>query len=208
MWSKCSKNLERSLSQDEFNTWIRPLKANKTKNTLELVAPNDFILDYIEKNLAANIQTLIKKYSKKNINLIFKTHTKKSFIDKYKNKKGSEIKLVDGYTFNTFVEGKSNHLALAAAKQVAANPKGDYNPLFIYGGVGLGKTHLMHAVGNEIIKNEPKKRIVYVHSEKFVSDMVKALQLGAMNEFKSFYRNADALLIDDIQFFAGKEQSQ
>ena len=158
LWSKCSKNLERSLSHDEFNTWIRPLKANKTKNTLELVAPNDFILDYIEKNLAANIQRLIKKYSKKNINLVFKTHTKKSFIDKYKNKKGSEIKLVDGYTFDTFVEGKSNHLALAAAKQVAANPKGDYNPLFIYGGVGLGKTHLMHAVGNEIIKNEPKKK--------------------------------------------------
>jgi chromosomal replication initiator protein len=99
-------------------------------------------------------------------------------------------------------------LALAASKQVASNPKGDYNPLFIYGGVGLGKTHLMHAVGNQILKNEPGKRIVYVHSEKFVSDMVKALQLGAMNEFKSFYRNADALLIDDIQFFAGKEQSQ
>mgnify|MGYP003298594217 CR=1 FL=1 len=147
--------------------------------------------------------------SKKNINLVFKTFTKETFVDKYQNtSKNAEIKLVDGYTFDNFVEGKSNHLALAAAKQVAANPKGDYNPLFIYGGVGLGKTHLMHAVGNQILKNEPKKRIVYVHSEKFVSDMVKALQLGAMNEFKSFYRNADALLIDDIQFFAGKEQSQ
>jgi len=208
LWSKCSKNLENSLSQDEFNTWIRPLKANKTKDTLELIAPNDFILNYLEKNFADNIQELVKKYSKKNINLKFKTHTKKSFVDKYKNNKNSQAKLVDGYTFDAFVEGKSNHLALAAAKQVAANPKGDYNPLFIYGGVGLGKTHLMHAVGNEILKNEPKKRIVYVHSEKFVSDMVKALQLGAMNEFKSFYRNADALLIDDIQFFAGKEQSQ
>ena len=99
-------------------------------------------------------------------------------------------------------------MALAAAKQVAANPKGDYNPLFIYGGVGLGKTHLMHAVGNEILSADTSKRIVYVHSEKFVADMVKALQLGAMSEFKEFYRNADALLIDDIQFFAGKEQSQ
>ena len=208
LWIQCSKNLESSLSQDEYNTWIRPLKASKKKNTLELVAPNDFILDYIEKNFANNIQGLVKKYSKQKINLIFKTHTKESFVDKYKNNKGSEVRLVDSYTFDSFVEGKSNHLALAAAKQVAANPKGDYNPLFIYGGVGLGKTHLMHAVGNEILKNEPKKRIVYVHSEKFVSDMVKALQLGAMNEFKSFYRNADALLIDDIQFFAGKEQSQ
>ena len=138
---------------------------------------------------------------------MFKTHTKETFVDKYKNK-AEDTKLVPSYVFETFVEGKSNHLALAASKQVASNPKGDYNPLFIYGGVGLGKTHLMHAVGNEILKNEPGKRIVYVHSEKFVSDMVKALQLGAMNEFKSFYRNADALLIDDIQFFAGKEQSQ
>jgi len=209
LWNKCSEKLENTLSQEDFNTWIRPLKASQEKNTLELVAPNDFILNYIEKNFAKEIKTLVKSNSKKNINLVFKTLTKETFVDKYQNtSKNAEIKLVDGYTFDNFVEGKSNHLALAAAKQVAANPKGDYNPLFIYGGVGLGKTHLMHAVGNQILKNEPKKRIVYVHSEKFVSDMVKALQLGAMNEFKSFYRNADALLIDDIQFFAGKEQSQ
>ena len=208
LWNKCSEKLENTLSQEDFNTWIRPLKAKIDKNTLELVAPNDFILDYIEKNYSKEIKKIVKTQSKSNINLVFKTHTKETFIDKYKNNQNTEIKLVDGYTFDSFVEGKSNHLALAAARQVAANPKGDYNPLFIYGGVGLGKTHLMHAVGNQILKNEPKKRIVYVHSEKFVSDMVKALQLGAMNEFKSFYRNADALLIDDIQFFAGKEQSQ
>mgnify|MGYP001161104370 CR=1 FL=1 len=208
LWNKCSEKLENTLSQEDFNTWIRPLKASIDKNTLELVAPNDFILDYIEKNYAEDIKSILKTESKKNINLVFKTHTKETFVDKYKNKQSSGAKLVEGYTFSNFVEGKSNHLALAAAKQVAANPKGDYNPLFIYGGVGLGKTHLMHAVGNQILKNEPKKRIVYVHSEKFVSDMVKALQLGAMSEFKSFYRNADALLIDDIQFFAGKEQSQ
>ncbi len=167
LWNKCSEKLENTLSQEDFNTWIRPLKASQEKNTLELVAPNDFILNYIEKNFAKEIKTVVKSNSKKNINLVFKTLTKETFVDKYQN-----------------------------------------TPLFIYGGVGLGKTHLMHAVGNQILKNEPKKRIVYVHSEKFVSDMVKALQLGAMNEFKSFYRNADALLIDDIQFFAGKEQSQ
>ena len=178
-WNKCSERLENKLSQDDFNTWIRPLKANLNENILELVAPNDFILNYVETNLVDEITNMVKSQSKKNINLVFKTHTKETFVDKYKNK-----------------------------AEVASNPKGDYNPLFIYGGVGLGKTHLMHAVGNEILKNEPGKRIVYVHSEKFVSDMVKALQLGAMNEFKSFYRNADALLIDDIQFFAGKEQSQ
>ena len=208
-WNKCSERLENKLSQDDFNTWIRPLKASLNENTLELVAPNDFILNYVESNLAEEITQMVKTQSKKDICLVFKTHTKETFVDKYKNQSKSEdIKLVPSYVFETFVEGKSNHLALAASKQVASNPKGDYNPLFIYGGVGLGKTHLMHAVGNEILKNEPGKRIVYVHSEKFVSDMVKALQLGAMNEFKSFYRNADALLIDDIQFFAGKEQSQ
>ena len=208
-WNKCSDKLENKLTQEDFNTWIRPLKGNLNKNTLEIVAPNDFILNYVEKNLSDEIMQMIKAQSKKDISLVFKTITKETFVDKYSNNKKSEdTKLVPSYVFDTFVEGKSNHLALAASKQVALNPKGDYNPLFIYGGVGLGKTHLMHAVGNEILKNEPNKRIVYVHSEKFVSDMVKALQLGAMNEFKSFYRNADALLIDDIQFFAGKEQSQ
>ena len=208
-WNKCSEKLENKLSQEDFNTWIRPLKGNLNKNTLEIVAPNDFILNYVETNLSDEIMQMIKTQSKKDISLVFKTFTKETFVDKYRNNKKSEdTKLVPSYVFDTFVEGKSNHVALAASKQVASNPKGDYNPLFIYGGVGLGKTHLMHAVGNEILKNEPNKRIVYVHSEKFVSDMVKALQLGAMNEFKSFYRNADALLIDDIQFFAGKEQSQ
>ena len=208
-WNKCSEKLENKLSQEDYNTWIRPLKGNLNKNTLEIVAPNDFILNYVETNLSDEIMQMIKTQSKRDISLVFKTLTKETFVDKYSNNKKSEdTKLVPSYVFDTFVEGKSNHVALAASKQVALNPKGDYNPLFIYGGVGLGKTHLMHAVGNEILKNEPNKRIVYVHSEKFVSDMVKALQLGAMNEFKSFYRNADALLIDDIQFFAGKEQSQ
>ena len=208
-WNKCTEKLENRLTQEDFNTWIRPLKGSLVKDTLELVAPNDFILSYVEKNLSEEITSLIKQQSKKDISLVFKTLTKETFVDKYQgNNKNENSKLVNSYVFDTFVEGKSNHLALAAARQVASNPKGDYNPLFIYGGVGLGKTHLMHAVGNEILKNNPEKRIVYVHSEKFVSDMVKALQLGAMNEFKSFYRNADALLIDDIQFFAGKEQSQ
>ena len=164
-WNKCSERLENKLSQDDFNTWIRPLKANLNENILELVAPNDFILNYVETNLVDEITNMVKSQSKKNINLVFKTHTKETFVDKYKNK-AEDTKLVPSYVFETFVEGKSNHLALAASKQVASNPKGDYNPLFIYGGVGLGKTHLMHAVGNEILKNEPGKRIVYVHSEK------------------------------------------
>ena len=112
------------------------------------------------------------------------------------------------FTFDSFVEGKSNQLAFAAAQQVAENPGGSYNPLFIYGGVGLGKTHLMHAVGNAMRERKPDAKIVYLHSERFVADMVKALQLKAIDEFKSFYRSVDALLIDDIQFFSGKERSQ
>lgn len=116
--------------------------------------------------------------------------------------------LVGHYTFDNFVEGKSNQLALAAARQVADNPGSSYNPLFLYGGVGLGKTHLMHAVGLELQKQNPEAKIVYLHSERFVADMVKALQLNAINDFKRFYRSVDALLIDDIQFFAKKERSQ
>lgn len=113
-----------------------------------------------------------------------------------------------GFTFDTFVEGKSNQLARAAAVQVAENPGGAYNPLFLYGGVGLGKTHLMHSIGNEIVRKNPNAKVVYLHSERFVADMVKALQINAINEFKRHYRSVDALLIDDIQFFAKKERSQ
>ena len=116
--------------------------------------------------------------------------------------------LMENYTFDTFVEGKSNQLARAASRQVAENIGGAYNPLFLYGGVGLGKTHLMHAVGNALVSRKPDAKVVYLHSERFVADMVKALQLNAINEFKRFYRSVDALLIDDIQFFAGKERSQ
>ncbi len=132
--------------------------------------------------------------------------------------RGQEVKVEGGlrhesnlnhtFTFDSFVEGKSNQLARAAAQQVAENPGGSYNPLFIYGGVGLGKTHLMHAVGNELLAKNPNARIIYLHSESFVADMVKALQLNAINDFKRFYRSVDALLIDDIQFFAGKDRSQ
>ena len=116
--------------------------------------------------------------------------------------------VIANYNFGTFVEGKSNQLARAAAMQVAENPGGSYNPLFLYGGVGLGKTHLMHAVGNELLSKNPNAKVVYLHSERFVADMVKALQLNAINDFKRYYRSVDALLIDDIQFFANKERSQ
>ena len=168
-----------------------------------------FVLNYVSNNLKSHIYEVLASEGTK---IIFKDKNNSTFVDKYVKKPSSRRKnnpgLVESFVFDTFVEGKSNHLALAASKQVAQNPTGDYNPLFIYGGVGLGKTHLMHAVGNEILNQDPSKRVIYVHSEKFVADMVKALQLNAINEFKNFYRTADALLIDDIQFFAKKEQSQ
>ena len=208
-WNQISKKLEKKLSQDEFNTWIRPLQGEFNEDSLEISAPNDFVLNYVSNNLKNHISDVL---ASRNTKIIFKDRNNSTFVDKYVEKPSNNRKnnpaLVESFIFETFVEGKSNHLALAASKQVAQNPTGDYNPLFIYGGVGLGKTHLMHAVGNEILNRDRSKRVIYVHSEKFVADMVKALQLNAINEFKNFYRTADALLIDDIQFFAGKEQSQ
>ena len=206
-WNKITNALEKSISEEEFNTWIKPLSVDINNKTLAISAPNDFIINYVEENYLNILDAAIQK-SDESLAIEFKKLDKSTFVDKLEGGSPLRPNLVGAFTFNSFVEGKSNHMALAAARQVAQNPRGDYNPLFIYGGVGLGKTHLMHAVGNEILKNDPNKRIVYVHSEKFVADMVKALQLGAMSEFKAFYRNADALLIDDIQFFAGKEQSQ
>ena len=206
-WNKITNALEKSISEEEFNTWIKPLSVEINNKTLAISAPNDFIINYVEENYSNILDAAIHK-SDERLDIEFKKLDKSTFVDKLEGGSSLRPNLVEAFTFNSFVEGKSNHMALAAARQVAQNPRGDYNPLFIYGGVGLGKTHLMHAVGNEILKDNPNKRIVYVHSEKFVADMVKALQLGAMSEFKAFYRNADALLIDDIQFFAGKEQSQ
>ena len=206
LWTSLSSSLEKALPKDEFDTWIKPLSAKKEGKFIKLSAPNDFILNHVKENYLSDIEKLVP--SKLNLSIKFNIMDKSTFVEKLDRPDTQNPGLVESFTFDNFVEGKSNHMALAASKQVALNPQGDYNPLFIYGGVGLGKTHLMHAVGNEILNSSPEKRIVYVHSEKFVADMVKALQLGAMSEFKSFYRNADALLIDDIQFFAGKEQSQ
>ena len=193
-----------SEQQDEFGM-----------QAVTLLAPNDFIKEHVKQNYDSIIkQYLSRSLDSENLSLNYDLfNSPKPLITKDKSKKipfleDKEDSLFENFTFETFVEGKSNNIALAAAKQVADLPKGAYNPLFIYGGVGLGKTHLMHAVGNKLKEKDPSKRIVYIHSERFVSDMVKSLQLGAINEFKQFYRGVDALLIDDIQFFAGKEQSQ
>ena len=219
-WEECRKSLELELNQDEFSTWISPLAYSEEQDefgmqAVTLLAPNDFIKEHVKQNYDSIIkQYLSRSLDSENLSLNYDLfNSPKPLITKDKSKKipfldDKENSLFENFTFETFVEGKSNNIALAAAKQVADSPKGAYNPLFIYGGVGLGNTHLMHAVGNKLKEKDPSKRIVYIHSERFVSDMVKSLQLGAINEFKQFYRGVDALLIDDIQFFAGKEQSQ
>ena len=221
IWKKCKKSFESSLPAEQYATWINPLEFVESEKinglrSFYILAPNDFIKEYIRTNLDQEFRKQIEKASGTNkFTITYELENTYNLLNlKEKNNKKSSLfsnnenSLISNFTFQAFVEGKSNNVALAAAKQIAEMPDGAYNPLFIYGGVGLGKTHLMHAVGNKLKEKDPTKKIVYVHSERFVGDMVKSLQLGAINEFKNFYRTVDALLIDDIQFFAGKEQSQ
>ncbi|MFL2695437.1 MAG: chromosomal replication initiator protein DnaA [Gammaproteobacteria bacterium] len=205
IFNQSVKELERSMNAPEYNSWVRPLEFDLKENNFNIYAPNEFIENFFREKYLPKLVNLLESSIGRNrfiLNLAVQQTTNN--ITSY-----DRTGLNDNYTFESFVEGKSNQIALAAAKQVADQASGSkYNPLFLYGGVGLGKTHLMHAVGNKLKKERPDAKICYLHSETFVSEMVKALQLGAMNEFKKFYRGLNALLIDDIQFFAGKEQSQ
>jgi len=282
-WHRCADFLQQELSEQQFNTWIRPLQVEQMGQDLYLLAPNRFIKNWVEEKFLSRIkeiyseigsttqicldlisnqdqighqvspaETLMKPANqdiqqdqhRESTSLMANGMYGQSSIsaprglgivespyspspmpaepsqdntnrtNNFRNDAGSSnignrgTALNSLFTFDSFVEGKSNQLALAATIQVAANPGGGYNPLFIYGGVGLGKTHLMHAVGNALRSRKPDARIVYLHSERFVADMVKALQLNAINDFKRYYRSVDALLIDDIQFFANKDRSQ
>ncbi len=218
LWNQCLQYLEGEIPQNQFNTWIRPLHAVEKDESLRLLAPNQFVLDKVNDNFLESILESLLAVSKDSPpSLKLQVGSLKSIENQAinggqqqpeKTVVSHKSNLNPTFTFDSFVEGKSNQLARAASVQIATNPAGAYNPLFIYGGVGLGKTHLMHAVGNMMIKNIPDARIVYLHSERFVADMVKALQHNSINEFKKFYRSVDALLIDDIQFFARKERSQ
>ena len=205
IFNQSVKELERSMNAPEYNSWVRPLEFDLKENNFNIYAPNEFIENFFREKYLPKLVSLLENSIGRNrfiLNLAVQQTTNQ--ISSY-----DRTGLNDNYIFESFVEGKSNQIALAAAKQVADQASGSkYNPLFLYGGVGLGKTHLMHAVGNKLKKERPDAKICYLHSETFVSEMVKALQLGAMNEFKKFYRGLNALLIDDIQFFAGKEQSQ
>ena len=247
VWDFCISSLQEELPQQQFNTWIRPLKLDAANaGELRLLAPNRFICNWVCEKFLGRINELAQScQSGSALNIVVGVSSVSSVMRTAPQNKpqiaspsrafapsnppsaspeafrvsapidvaveGSlkhRNNLNPGFTFSSFVEGKANQLGLAAARQVADNPGGTYNPLFIYGGVGLGKTHLMHAVGNALVEKNPNAKVIYLHSERFVADMVKALQLGAINDFKRYYRSVDALLIDDIQFFAGKERSQ
>ncbi len=251
LWQQCLNQLENTLPDQEINTWLRTLHGTQHNNILVLLAPNTFVLQYVQTHHLNRITEISRKLSnddsmqvilqigsnepmanysdmnnpssdfteQKNTedlslnnppqqtNHSNNHYTESQNIQPTVTQKSFTNNLNKNMTFDNFVEGKSNQLAVASAKQVGENPGLSYNPLFIYGGVGLGKTHLMHAIGNSILSDKPGSKVVYLHSERFVNDMITALRTHRIDEFKNYYRSVDALLIDDIQFFAGKNRS-
>jgi len=213
LWDRCVQQLRSDLPDQQYNTWIRPLQAVEDGAVLRLLAPNRFVVDWVTSNCLERINNLVAEVPGMAVRLeVGSLGNQRAQVAPPggKPRGGGTIggRLNPEYTFEKFVEGKSNEMARAAALQVSSNPGRSYNPLFIYGGVGLGKTHLMQGVGHLILSNRPEARVAYVHSEQFLGDMVRALQHHTINEFKAAYRTLDALLIDDIQFFANKERSQ
>jgi chromosomal replication initiator protein len=235
LWNRCLRVLEGELPEQQFNTWVRPLQAVERDGELKLLAPNRYVIEWLGQNLLPRIKELILAFADglapevaldvgTRAGVVVPvppagnghghTHSHEGVAAAAALRARKAAPMVLGsrinseFTFDSFVEGKSNQLAKAAAIQVAGNPGKAYNPLFIYGGVGLGKTHLMHAVANKLKERNSEARLAYVHSERFVGDMVKALQHNTINDFKTSYRSLDCLMIDDIQFFAGKDRSQ
>lgn len=215
IWNNCLAKLEHEIPSADFSTWIRPLQAVESDSQLKLLAPNRFIIDHIKQHFFSIIEDAVNEFSNATLSVHFEIGSKKSpaikapTLSKSSTQKKNQPNFLNkAFTFESFVEGKSNQLARAASVTVSDNIGKVYNPLFIYGSSGLGKTHLMHAIGNAVLLKKPDANIVYLHSEKFVQDMVKALQQNSINQFKEYYRSIDILLMDDIQFLAGKERSQ
>jgi len=236
-WDICVEQLAAELTTEQLNTWIKPLQVEETVQSILLFAPNRFVKDWVTDRYLDRIQSFYSQHVGGTFQVTVRVGSsglmagatdrvvevpKQSAQVNHQPVSQPNVRepaVVEGsikhsnrlnadFRFENFVEGKSNQLARAAAQRVSEKPGSEYNPLFLYGDTGLGKTHLMHAVGNQIRSHNPNAKIIYVHSERFVADMVKALQLNAIADFKRVYRNVDALLIDDIQFFAGKEKSQ
>jgi len=233
IWHDCSRLLERELTPQQFSAWIKPLKAldfDESTATLTIGAPNRLKLDAIRAQFSDQIAQAASRVAQRPIAVVFAVENGTPVaslrfpaandglvevevptladVPPPSPEHFERARLNSNLTFDTFVTGKANQLARAAAMQVAENPGGSYNPLFLYGGVGLGKTHLIHAVGNAILARKPDAKVRYIHAEQYVSDVVRAYQRKAFDDFKRYYHSLDLLLIDDIQFFAGKARTQ
>jgi len=220
LWDACLRRLEQELPAQQFNTWIRPLapEAGAAGDTLVLAAPNRFVLELVRERFAARIERLAAEASGRELGLRLvlargadavprATHAPQRPVGEVPTL-AERSRLNRGHTFDSFVTGKANQLARAAALQVSENPGISYNPLFVYGGVGLGKTHLVQAIGNQVAEHRPQARIRYIHAEQYVTDVVRAYQQKSFDEFKRYYHSLDLLLIDDIQFFSNKGRTQ
>ena len=221
-WRDCLSHFEKELPAQQFTTWIKPLRVEVEGDTLTLIAPNRFVLQWIRDKFYGRIQELAAEKLKRSVEIRLLLAEKEGKAvpaaavnapppapDVPQPKASRDIsRLNPGFTFDTFVTGKANELARAAATQVAERPGAAYNPLFIYGGVGLGKTHLIHAIGNHLHSHAPDSKIRYIHAKQYVSDVVRAYQHKAFDDFKRYYHSLDLLLIDDIQFFSGKSRTQ
>lgn len=227
LWQSCLLQLQDKTSEIDFSTWLRPLQADISDTTMVLYAPNRFVRDWVQDKYLSQIEEIVR-FLTENPQFVVRvregTRPVREAIQVEENASVAvtetnaeqaqtthkfKTNLNPKYEFHNFVQGKSNQLARVVAQKVAEKIGDEgYNPLFLYGGTGLGKTHLLHAIGNGILKNKPNARVVYIHSERFVQELVKALKTETIEKFKKFYRSLDALLIDDIQFFAGKEGSQ
>jgi chromosomal replication initiator protein len=215
-WSSCLEYFQRELTPQEFTAWIKPIRCSRTDGTVLLEVPNRLALRWIKDTYLARVQHLAQEHFDTPMNVSVELMQRSpSSVD------GNRVetlprpqpitdpaRLNAGYTFETFVTGRANQLARAAAIQVADSPGSSYNPLFIYGGVGLGKTHLLHAIGNLVRDRVPNAKIRYLHAEQYVTDLVRAVQHRTFDQFKRYYQSLDLLLIDDIQFFADKDRTQ
>ncbi len=222
LWKECLKIIKQNVTLMTYNTWFQPIKSLEvTDSTLTVQLPSQFFWEWIDEHFNTLINKTIHEVLGENAKLAYVIIEEKETKEKIqrpiqlsqpatlKNKPGFETYLNSRYTFNNFIKGEGNQLARAAASAISDNPGGtSFNPFFVYGGVGLGKTHLIQAIGNKIVNNFPEKRVIYLSSDIFTVEFVEAIQSNKVNEFSSFYRNMDVLIIDDIQFLIGKEKTQ
>ena len=211
-WKLCVQHLERELPADEINNWILPLQVTTTRNGTRLLAPNAYVQEHIASHYLERIRDIYEHLGAPRDAVAVEVGSTGKTAQRTNGAAAPQRRVDSGvdprYRFDNFVQGKSNELGYAAANQVAQRPGAAYNPLVLYGGTGLGKTHLLHAAGNLIREEQPEAKVLYLHSERFVSEMIQALRRDSIEKFKTHYRTADALLIDDIQFFAGKDRTQ